>query len=199
MYTISERKLELLPKIHTKRKVGTENFSLLNKKLEFEVNDFWSWNQSNLIENRTRGILAEFIVKKALNIKDRTRIEWDSYDLTTVKGTKIEIKSAAYIQSWEQPKYSKIEFGIAQTIGEKSNPEYDGKYRRWSDYYVFCLLENKDQKTINPMKLEQWSFYVLKTEILNEKVPNQKKIGLNSLLKLNPIKCEFNELKKIIE
>ena len=49
------------------------------------------------------------------------------------------------------------------------------------------------------MKLEQWTFYVLKTEILNEKVGNQKSIGINSLLKLNPIKVKYNELKEIIK
>ncbi|SOU86804.1 hypothetical protein [Tenacibaculum dicentrarchi] len=186
-----------LQKINTERKKGTENFSFENKNLNFKISDFWIWNQSNLIENRTRGILAEFIVKKALNIKNETRVEWDSYDLKTETGIKIEIKSAAYIQSWEQKKYSNIQFGIAQTIGESNNSENNKKLKRWSDFYVFCLLNNKNQETINPIDLNQWTFYVLKTEVLNEQIPTQKTIGLNSLLKLNPIKCNFNELKEI--
>ncbi|MCD4773773.1 MAG: hypothetical protein K8R41_10370 [Bacteroidales bacterium] len=144
-----------LPEINTVKKNGTECFSFENEYLSFKLNNFWIWNQSNLIENRTRGILAEFIVKQALSITEGTRIEWDSYDLITEKGTKIEIKSASYIQSWKQEKYSSIQFGIAKTIGEPSNPEYDGIYRRWSDYYVFCLLKNKNQKTINPIDLNQ--------------------------------------------
>ena len=188
-----------LLEINPERKNGNENFSLNNKNLDFKLSDFWIWNQSNLIENRTRGILAEFIVKQSLNIKNGTRIEWDSYDLMTESGIKIEIKSASYIQSWEQKKFSEIKFGIAPTKGEPINPEYDGKYRRWSDFYIFCLLDNKDQKTINPMDLNQWTFYVLRTEVLNEKNPTKKNIGLNSLLKLNPVKCDYNELKKIIK
>ena len=188
-----------LPEINIEQKKGNENFYFENQNLNFKLNDFWIWNQSNLIENRTRGILAEFIVKQALNIKQGTRIEWDAYDLLTKKGSKIEIKSASYIQSWKQEKYSDIIFGIAKTIGEPSNPEYDGIYRRWSDYYVFCLLTEKDQVKIDPMNLNQWNFYVLPTEILNIKLNNQKTIGLNSLLKLNPIECKFKDLKNIIE
>lgn len=184
-----------LKEIITQPKSGEERFKYDKDNLEFKLNDFWKWNQSNLIENRTRGVLAEFIVKQALNISNNTRIEWDSYDLITKDGLKIEVKSAAYIQSWEQKKYSSISFGIAPTKGEPINPLYDSKYRRWSELYIFCLLENKDQKTINPLDLDQWVFYVLKTEILNEKVPNQKTIGLNSLLKLKPKKCSYNELK----
>ena len=184
-----------LHKINTPIKKGTENFNYKNQKLDFTLTDFWSWNQSNLIENRTRGILAEFIVKQALNIQKGTRVEWDCYDLITEKEIKIEVKSAAYIQSWDQKEYSPIKFGINKTISDPSNPDYDGKYRRWSHCYIFCLLHHKDQKTINPLDLDQWTFYVLKTDILNKKTPNQKTIGLNSLLKLKPTKCNFNELK----
>ncbi len=184
---------------HCKKKNGTEIFLNKSQPLNFNLSDFWSWNQSDLIENRTRGILAEFIVKKALEIESDKRIEWDNFDLITNKGKRLEIKSAAYIQSWEQKKYSVINFGISPTVGTKDNPEYDGIKRRWSDFYVFCLLKNKDQKTINPLDVNQWTFFVLKTEILNKYKSEQKTIRLNSLLELRPTECEFSELKKIIE
>jgi len=188
-----------LPKIIAKKKIGNEKFQTENKTLKFKLLEFWSWNQSNLIENRTRGILAEFIIKKALEIESDYRVEWDDFDLISNCGKKLEIKSAAYIQSWEQKKYSDIKFGISPTSGTNDNPKYDGTKKRWSDYYIFCLLKNKDQKTINPLDLDQWTFYVLKTEILNKQKPKQQTIGLNPLLKLKPIECEFHELKKIIE
>ena len=188
-----------LPEIIAKKKKGTEKFLNENQTLNFELSEFWSWNQSDLIENRTRGILAEFIVKKALGIDSEKRIEWDNFDLISKKGKKLEIKSAAYIQSWEQKKYSEIKFGISPTVGTKDNPNYDGIKRRWTDFYVFCLLNHKEQKTINPLDLSQWTFYVLETKILNEQKPEQKTIGINSLLELKPIECKFFELKKIIE
>lgn len=188
-----------LPEIIVKRKNGNESFLENDKTLNFDLTDFWSWNQSDLVENRTRGILAEFIVKQALEVKSEKRIEWDNYDLITNKGKKLEIKSAAYIQSWEQKKYSEIVFGISPTVGAKDNPEYDGTKRRWTDFYVFCLLKHKDQKTINPLNLDQWVFYVLETETLNKYRPEQQTIVLNSLLELNPTKCKFSELKNVIE
>ncbi|MDM8523410.1 hypothetical protein QUF80_08570 [Desulfococcaceae bacterium HSG8] len=38
-----------------------------------------------------------------------------AYDLETHDGIKIEIKSAAYVQSWHQKDYSKITFRIPKT------------------------------------------------------------------------------------
>lgn len=188
-----------LPEIISDKKTGKEKFMIKNEPLNFDLLDFWSWNQSDLIENRTRGILAEFIVKKALKIEFEKRIEWDNFDLITNNGKKLEIKSAAYIQSWKQRKLSEINFGISPSVGAKDNPEYDGTKRRWADYYIFCLLKNKDQKTINPLDLSQWTFFVLKTELLDKYKPEQKTIGISSLLKFNPTECGFFGLEKAIE
>lgn len=188
-----------LPNTPLERKTGKEPFSAQSEALDFKLIDFWSWNQSGLIENRTRGILAEFIIKQALNISSEGRVEWDNYDLVTQSDKKLEVKSAAYIQSWEQTKYSTISFAIAPSIGAKDHPEYDGLSRRWADFYVFCLLKHKDQKTINPLNLEQWTFYVLETAVLDKERPNQKSIGLNSLLKLNPKECSYAELRGVIQ
>jgi hypothetical protein len=45
-----------LPEIIAKKEKVTEKFQIKNQPMNFEVSDFWSWNQSDLIENRTRGI-----------------------------------------------------------------------------------------------------------------------------------------------
>lgn len=188
-----------LSKINVETKSGKEFFKHENRSLDFQILDFWKWNQSDLLENRTRGILAEFLVAKALNIDSKNRIEWDYFDLTTNSEKTIEVKSAAYIQTWKQKKLSIIQFDVSKTKSNTDNPKYDGTAHRWADYYIFCLLTEKDQNKVNPMDLKQWEFYVLETKILNEKVGNQKTIGLNSLLKLNPIVCDFFELKKVFE
>ena len=108
-----------LPEIKARRKEGYEKFTFNGKELHFNIKDFWSWNQSDLLENRTRGILSEFIIKQALDIKSDQRIEWDHYDLMFNKGNKIEVKSAAYIQTREQQKYSTITF---RTINRNYGP-----------------------------------------------------------------------------
>ena len=182
----------MLDEIKIIPKKGNEYFCYENSFLDISINDYWSWAQSNLIENRTRGILAEFIVKKGLNIESDVRIEWDDYDLITRNGKRIEVKSAAYIQTWKQNKFSSISFDIEP----KKNRE-TGKLERNSDYYLFCLLHHKTQNTLNPMNLEQWTFYVLETNVINQLKNNQKKIGLNPLLEMNPLICDFEKLKTL--
>ena len=181
-----------LPKIKTVQKTGKERFLLNGIEQDFSLIDFWSWNQSDLIENRTRGILAEYIVKNALDVKKNDRIEWDDYDLITENGVKIEIKSASYIQTWEQEKFSKITFDIS--INKRS------KYERKSDFYIFCLLDCKKQNEINPLILEQWTFFLVETTEINNVLKSQSTITLNSLRKkLNHFECKYNELKKLIK
>ena len=70
---------------------------------------------------------------------------------------------------------------------------------RQSDIYVFCVLSHKDKNTVNPIDLSQWDFYILKTKILNDKLPTQKSITLSSLIKLNPIKVKYDKLSTNIE
>ena len=72
-----------------------------------EVGDFWRWAYSDLLMNKTRGVLAEFIVAKALGLDLSVRNAWSHHDLVTKKGTSIEVKASGYLQSWEQKELSK--------------------------------------------------------------------------------------------
>lgn len=64
------------------------------------VGEFWRWAMSDLLGNRVRGLLAEFIVGRLLgdDTLSHPRMEWDSYDLL-YRGHKIEVKSSAYTQT----------------------------------------------------------------------------------------------------
>ena len=146
--------------------------------------------------NALRGILAEFIVASTIDTLDNPRDEWDAYDLKTKNGLKIEIKSSAYLQSWEQKELSKIIFGIQPTHEDRTKPN---EKIRQSDIYIFCVLSHKDKSSVDPLNLSQWDFYILETKILNEKVKTQKSITLSSLLRLNPIKIKYDSLKAEIE
>jgi hypothetical protein len=61
---------------------------------------------------------------------------------------------------------------------------------------VFYITKSK---TLNPMDLSQWSFYVLPTKVLNEKLGVQKGVSLSRLLKLEPVVVDFNGLHEAVE
>lgn len=181
-------------------KSGSEPFTLNNNELDFKLFEFWSWSQSDLLSNSLRGVLAEYIVRQGLGIKDCGRIEWNAYDLVTDKGIKIEVKSGAYVQSWHQDKPSIISFNIAPTLGwDAETNEFGSDYIRHADCYVFCLLHHRDKETINPLNLNQWKFYILPTKELNSKKTKQKTIRLSELIKLQVTECCYNELKSAVE
>ena len=180
-------------------KTGKEPFSFTERDLNFKLLDFWQWSQSDLLNNSLRGVLAEYIVKQDLGIENTPRTEWDAFDLITKEGIKIEVKSSAYLQSWTQKNLSSISFNISPTMGWDANKnEYSTETKRQSDFYIFCLLNHKDKKTVNPLKLEQWTFFILSTKILDREKTTQKTITLKSLLKLNPAQCSFGNIKNLI-
>ena len=185
----------MLNAIETVLKTGEESFYTNNGKLPINVLSFWQWSNSELIGNTLRGVLAEFIVASSIDMVHKPREEWDAFDLETNNGLKIEVKSSAYLQSWKQEKYSNIKFGIQPTIVDNAkNKEKNQVKKRQADLYVFCVLHHKDKKTVDPLNLSQWTFYLLNTNELNDKKPRQKSITLSSLLTLNPIQVKYDNL-----
>ncbi|MFU7592080.1 hypothetical protein ACMX9J_24370 [Priestia sp. RMT2NF4] len=163
----------------------------------YSVIDFWSWGFSDLLMNSLRGIFAEFLVGSALGILQNPRIEWDAYDLV-YNNKKIEVKSAAYIQSWHKGKYSTISFdiGAKKTYSYETNM-YSEDAVRSAEIYVFCLLKEKDESIIDVLNTEQWSFYIVPTEILDNLYSCQKRISLKSLEKISKV-VSYSNLKKTI-
>ena len=179
--------------IATKPKTGEESFHADATPLEnCTLKDFWVWSVSDVVSNATRGRLAEFIVAKALGIPtDRVRDEWGAFDLKTPKGIKIEVKSAAYLQSWNQRKLSPIIFSTRRTryVDAMTN-EMEKEAKRQADVCVFALLAHKDKATIDPLNVKQWEYYVLSTKALEKHDKRSEvSITLNTLtsLKAGPV------------
>ncbi|MDN4525480.1 hypothetical protein [Fictibacillus fluitans] len=164
----------------------------------FNISDFWSWGFSDVLTNSLRGVFAEFLVGSTLDVLQQPRIEWDAYDLM-YKDKKIEVKSAAYIQSWHEGQYSKISFGIeAKRAYNYATRSYTPEPVRNADLYVFCLLYEKDANLIDVLNTEQWHFYIVKTNVLNTLFPQQKRISLSTLEKITqPV--SFTEIKETID
>lgn len=178
---------------------GNEHFTYDGMPVGILLNDFWAWNSSDLLNNTLRGALAEFIVASALGIDTTvSRQDWTAYDLLSPSGRKIEVKCSAYLQSWNPERLSKIQFSIRPARSWDAENDFSADLKRWSDLYVFCLYASKDRSE-TPLQLERWEFYVLPTEVLNQRCGNQKSITLNSLLSLHPVKVTYEDLQETIE
>ena len=136
--------------------------------LGFTLLDFWQWTASDLVSNSTRGVLAEFLVARALGLDAGVRDEWQAFDLQTPSGKKIEVKSAAYVQSWGQKELSKIVFSTRHSLAwDAETGAFATESKRQADIYVFALLAHREKNTIDPLDLDQWEFYVVPTSALD--------------------------------
>lgn len=68
----------------------------------FSVLEFWSWALSDLQDNANRGVLAEFIVAKAIGAEIAVRGSWDDFDLVAPGGVSFKVKASAFLQTWNQ-------------------------------------------------------------------------------------------------
>jgi hypothetical protein len=174
--------VQSLEPIRTQIKSGNESFHFSGEAAGFDLRLFWQWSVSDLVSNATRGRLAEFIVARALGADGAVRSEWDAYDLKTPSGIKVEVKSAAYVQSWFQKRLSTISFLCGATRGWTAETNLQTtESSRWADVYVFALLHHQIKETIDPLDLEQWEFYVVGTDDLNRRTRSQHSITLASL------------------
>lgn len=183
------------PALQSSRKSGEEIFSLSGEPFDIQLSAFWQWSASDLVSNATRGVLAEFLVASALGLAGGVRNQWDAFDLLLPDGTRIEVKSAAYLQSWAHAKLSNIVFTIRPTLAWNSETNgLSSELRRQADIYVCCLLDHREKATLDPMRLEQWKFYLLRSSVLDERHSSQKTISLAGLLKLQPLEATFENL-----
>lgn len=112
----------------------------------------------------------------------------------------MEVKSSASLQSWSQTRPSPIKFDIEPKTGWYAETNtYVTERKRQADVFVFCVLAHTDKATVDPLNLDQWNFYVLSTNRLNAAVGEQKSITLGSLLRLNPARASFTDLRACIE
>jgi hypothetical protein len=161
------------------------------------VGEFWSWAYSDILSNRNRSIFAEFVVGHALGILESPRTEWDYVD-HHYKGKTIEVKSAAYVQSWSQEKLSTISFDIAKkTPWYAETNTYGAKPVRSADCYVFCLYAETDATKANVLNLDDWRFYVLPTEAINQEFKDQKHVALSRIVRLCDA-VEYSQLQDAV-
>jgi hypothetical protein len=156
------------------------------------LRDFWAWTLSDLRTNTVRPMLAEFLVARALGAAGRPRVEWDPFDVLTPDNIRVEVKSGAYLQAWEQSKLSAISFGglNARTWSGSTSLSETSSYN--ADVYVFAVLTAREHAAYDALDLDQWSFWVLPREVVEGL--GQKSIGLARVEALAGPPVAFGEL-----
>ncbi|MFE0774967.1 hypothetical protein [Streptomyces sp. NPDC058861] len=123
------------------------------------VLDFWRYAMPDLRTNTTRGLLAEFLVHRAVGAVERNA-EWDSFDVLAPDGLRIEVKTSAYLQAWGQARLSDIRF--SRLRGRTWTPEGGVSEARSynADVYVFALHTARTHSDYDPLDVGQWHFHV---------------------------------------
>lgn len=161
------------------------------------VRDFWAWTLSDLRSNGVRSRLAEYLVARALGAADRPRVEWDSHDVVTATGRRVEVKSGAYLQSWDQRSLSKITFGGLRSRTWSPQTGYAAETSYNADVYVFSLLTATEHASYDALDTDQWTFWVLSTSAVS--ITGQASIGLARVQTLAGSPTTYDGLARRIE
>ena len=182
-----------------RRRSGKERFHRAGAPLDARLLHFWQWAYSDICDNRVRGLIAEYLVALALDSLGTRREDWDAWDVRTSSGLKVEVSSAAYVQSWQQPSPSTIWFDIAPPqVGEVA-AQPPRALERSADVYVFALHGHQDKETLDPLDLAQWQFFVVPTHLLDQRHPHRKRLGLDSVQRLVVRPVDHAELAREVE
>lgn len=183
----------LIPKA-AQRLTGEEHFS----DRPLVVADFWRWAFSDLRTNIVRGILAEFLVAQALGDPSPLRTAWDNWDVTTAAGIKVEVKSSAYLQSWNQRKLSSIKFsGLTGREWSAETNELAADRSLRAEVYVFALHTCREPDQYDPLRIDHWQFRVMSAARLAEHAV--RSVTLAFLDRHAPTAYSLDELNQAVQ
>jgi hypothetical protein len=146
--------------------------------LDATVADFWRWAFSDLRDNTTRGILAEFLVAKAVGDERLLRIGWDNFDAQAPSGTTIEVKCSAFLQSWTQKRHSELMFGrLSAREFDAARNEYSVDARVRADVFVFAVQTQREPAAYDVLDISHWEFWVASASTIRERAGKTVGIG----------------------
>ena len=168
------------------------------------VEEFQRWALGDLVDNRNRGIFAEWLVGQALGVISEcdVRHEWDAYDLLYRKIIRVEVKASGRSQTWNLNEPSKPNFNIAPRwrhwVAETDVWIVHDQPVRFADVYVFCLHEPVPATNENVRDPASWKFWVIPKWTLDNELGDQKTVGLATLARLvAPIR--WSEIKDEVD
>ncbi|MFN8555975.1 MAG: hypothetical protein U0531_00995 [Dehalococcoidia bacterium] len=176
-----------LDRILARRRSGSEPFTDGKDNLGFDLDRLLAVERIRPRVECGAWRSCRYLVARALAIDvSGVRDGWAAYDLRTPSGVKVEVKSAAYLQTWYQSKPSNVLFRTPRTRAwDPDTNRLDAEAKRQADVYIFAILAHMEKSTLNPCDVSQWEFYVLPTLILDERTRNQHSITLPTLTRLS--------------
>ncbi len=174
-----------------------------NGESGLDIEGFYRWAMGDLVDNRNRGIFAEWLVGQALGAINAgaVRHEWDAYDLLYGE-VKVEVKASGLDQTWPQDQPSKPNFNIAPRsrtwVAECNKWEEHHPPVRFADVYVLCLHEPEEATPENVRDPESWKFWVIPTRKINDELGGQKTVGLSTLSRL-VVPIKWSEIKAEVD
>ena len=185
-----------------------------------DIEGYQRWATGNLVDNRNRGVFAEWMVGKSLDCidADASRVEWDSFDLLYGE-VKVEVKASGYSQTWNPhnatvPKFTisgrkwtwltKFETETLNLRGLEYERRRSGVWikndppERSADVYVFCLHKALPATNENVADPDTWTFWVVTTEKLDNELGAQKTLGLKKLDSLAG-RVSWNEIRAAVD
>lgn len=170
---------------------GDESFA----GVDATVKAFWAYAFRDLRTNTTRGILAEWLVSKAVGAEG-VQEEWAEFDVLTPEGVRVEVKASAYLQSWGQRRLTPPSF--SRLTARKWTPE-DGEAEARThnaDVYVFCVQTAKTHAEYDPLDVAQWEFYVVPRAVVEG--TGYRSFGLPTLRTLADGPSTFAEVRHAV-
>jgi hypothetical protein len=172
---------------------GSERFT----GLDATVADFWRWAFSDLRDNTTRGILAEFLVARVVGDKRDLRIGWDNFDAQAPDGTTIEVKCSAFLQSWALKRHSELRFGrLSAREFDATRNEYSVDARVRADVFVFCVQTQREPAAYDMLDISHWEFWVVDASTIREL--GVKSIGIGWVRRHTTGPLPYGELAEAI-
>ena len=167
------------------------------KGMNATVGEFWAWSTSDLRDDGTRGILAEFIIGKALRALTDYRTSWSNFDLKTPGGVRVEVKSSAYLQNFPQKKLSKIRFAglTARSLDERG--EFSPEREIRADVFVFAIQTCTEPRAWDALDIGQWEFYVASAEAIRKH--GSRSVELPTLRRFAEGPIAYSGLERAVE
>ncbi len=97
------------------------------------LSDFWNWMADDLLRDDILAVYAKYIVSTALDADVKTPV----------------VLCSSYIKSW-------------QKHGQLAAPAFELPDADANSVVVCCLLDCLNRDAVDPLKLEQWKFYVFR-------------------------------------